>query len=715
MLQKEVKEWLAEYKGLAPTEIHSFACTLALNEDLLAGLYDLFETPPYYVQELDPVCHQLYEFYRSKEKKLVLFALQFVPVLTWLYLRCLSFHDKKSCSGAETFLLAVYNLEIVTQDGTQKVDSFRIPTVSRSSLYHESRIGGDVLTEHNLRQLNNVHGTWRSGPFTQHARFNAQNRFSILSHLMLVFNNHIDSIPSLSLDALCRVTAKLCSAGFVTAKEKDSQASRIALQPSLLIEFLAGIYYAMYNGYNIEAHKAVEAAHERASYELYSDVLLVTNGLLNSHDPSHFSEEPGPAIEQKRKKPHALKNFITNASFKAKKLPDDIEIIEEEGTAAHAPSRLTTVDEEGGSGIFSGADHSVTKGLKARLKTRLSGGPSKHKDASIISAISTSKKDSADYTSNNAGMSVGGSSHQQSPRRDGDTGLRKEGDSHGNMGRKESDSSSIDSVGQAVKTFSLGGAGDRGGSKVVVDMLEMEPIKGNLPTEDGEDDENNDLYDSYNVASFQAQSPRQGLWAAPSTPSPTSSPAQSPLARASSKKSSAHNQSGVDPPSPQAVSGTTANGKAFSNTNSGSNTTNTSSNNTTSTGYHRASSNTSRFSHSNVGGSAAAGVSQSKTSPSLAADQNNGSGLSLEKSPSSMSSPPSSSSPYQSPRDAFFGITESSKSLKKSSSSNQSGSASSPNSSNSAIKASSPSPSTDQAGQSQSATKVNRNSYSTDL
>ncbi|RUS87718.1 hypothetical protein EGW08_004559, partial [Elysia chlorotica] len=206
MVQKEVKEWLAEYKGLAPTEIHTFACAIGANEDLLISLFDLFETPPYYVHDLDPVCHQLYEFYRSKEKKLALFALQFVPVLTWLYLRGLSLQDTKNCGGAETFLLGVYNLEIVNSDGTQKVESFRIPTVSRSSLYHESRIGGDTLTEQNLRQLNNVHGTWRGGPFMQYERFNAQNRFSILTHVMLVFNNDIDSIHSLSLEALCRVT-----------------------------------------------------------------------------------------------------------------------------------------------------------------------------------------------------------------------------------------------------------------------------------------------------------------------------------------------------------------------------------------------------------------------------------------------------------------------------------------------------------------------------
>ena len=53
----------------------------------------------------------------------------------------------------------------------------------------------------------------------------------------------------------------------------------------------------------------------------------VTNGLLNSHPPGRFSGDSATGIEQKRKKPNMLKNFITNASFKAKKLPGMISIM----------------------------------------------------------------------------------------------------------------------------------------------------------------------------------------------------------------------------------------------------------------------------------------------------------------------------------------------------------------------------------------------------
>ena len=41
------------------------------------------------------MCHQLFEFYRSREESLKRFALEFIPSLIGLYLRYLSLNDKK--------------------------------------------------------------------------------------------------------------------------------------------------------------------------------------------------------------------------------------------------------------------------------------------------------------------------------------------------------------------------------------------------------------------------------------------------------------------------------------------------------------------------------------------------------------------------------------------------------------------------------------------
>ena len=406
---------------------------------------------------------------------------------------------------------------------------------------------------------------------------------------------------------------------------------------------------------------------------------------------------------------------------------DDIEIVEEEAQSIFGSSRLATVDEEAGISTPVVTDHSLAKGLKARLMTKLGGDRSKYKEVGGGggSNTTTGKKEStADFSWNNA------AGHQHSPRWDGD-GSRRDSERSGGV-RRDSDSPSMDSVGVAVKTFSLGGQGDRG--KVVVDMLEMEPIKGKRSSNE-DDDDGADLYDipnHYTSAPIQA-SPRQGLWSAPTTPSPTSAPAQSPLAKISSKKmqSSATSAaaasasqgksqpspsgSGVDPKVPEAA---TPNGKATitANNNSGS-TIIYSGSKGTSTGYHKTSS--SRFSYTATvdgtdGSKTGLGVSQSKTSPSLVTEPELS--QSVEPMSSSMSSPPSSTPSYQSPRDAFFGITSSS----------QSGSTPAPNGSSPTSNGSNPAPKPsssssshslpgEQAAQSKSASKVNRNSYSTDL
>ncbi|BFZ21679.1 hypothetical protein BsWGS_24718 [Bradybaena similaris] len=423
MLSVEVAEWLAEYKGLSNAEVNTFASTLATNDRLILDLFTLFETPPFHVQELDPVCHQLYEFYRSKEAKLKLFSLQFVATLVWLYLRCLSNGDKKNCGGVETFLLGVYNLEIVKSDGSPMVESFCIPSISKASIYHESRIPGvtEPLTEHALRSLNPTQPMWRCGPYLQHEGFNAQNRFSILSFVMQRFNTHIDSFHKHSLHALCRATVKVSVTGFDLHQDSnENQHPRIPISPSLLVEYLFAVYFAMFNGQHMIALKAVEAAHNRASWELYSDVLLITGAILHSRHRGNLRFEATEVSVGSQKTAYILKNIITNASFKAKKLPDDIDFVEEDESC-----KLPTLDED--------QEHSIAKGFKAKLMTI--GGK----------------------------LGVDKNRNRDAIRRDSDTPSVK----------STSGMEFVDSVGVAVRNPGVGGSG-----KVVVDMLEMQHMRG---------------------------------------------------------------------------------------------------------------------------------------------------------------------------------------------------------------------------------------------
>ena len=46
-------------------------------------------------QMVDPVCHQLFEFYRSGRQELQRFTLQLVPTLVWAYLNAISKTEKR--------------------------------------------------------------------------------------------------------------------------------------------------------------------------------------------------------------------------------------------------------------------------------------------------------------------------------------------------------------------------------------------------------------------------------------------------------------------------------------------------------------------------------------------------------------------------------------------------------------------------------------------
>jgi len=61
-------------------------------------------------QLLEPVCHQLFEFYRSGVPQLQRFTLQFLPELLWSLLSASAARDPHTSGCIEALLLGIYNL-----------------------------------------------------------------------------------------------------------------------------------------------------------------------------------------------------------------------------------------------------------------------------------------------------------------------------------------------------------------------------------------------------------------------------------------------------------------------------------------------------------------------------------------------------------------------------------------------------------------------------
>ncbi|XP_011902875.1 PREDICTED: protein FAM126B isoform X3 [Cercocebus atys] len=245
-----VEEWLSEFKALPDTQITSYAATLHRKKTLVPALYKVIQDSNN--ELLEPVCHQLFELYRSSEVRLKRFTLQFLPELMWVYLRLTVSRDRQSNGCIEALLLGIYNLEIADKDGNNKVLSFTIPSLSKPSIYHEpSTIGSMALTEGALCQHDLIRVVY-SDLHPQRETFTAQNR--------------------------------VCVSGFPRQHEKHWKelCGRIVLDPEFMVQLLTGVYYAMYNGQWDLGQEVLDDIIYRAQLELFSQPLLVASAMKNS-------------------------------------------------------------------------------------------------------------------------------------------------------------------------------------------------------------------------------------------------------------------------------------------------------------------------------------------------------------------------------------------------------------------------------------------------
>ncbi|KAJ8725641.1 hypothetical protein PYW08_003824 [Mythimna loreyi] len=363
-----ISEWLNEYAALQENEIKSFAAEHEHNHEIATVIFNLFysedeteasgkfENDSDFDQLLENVCTQLFSFYRSKEVELQRFTLQFVPTLIYNYLSSVAQGNKRTCRCIETLLIGLYNFEVVDEEGKPKVVSFRLPSLAQSSIYHEPlSLGSQFLTESALRrweECNTKLVNW--GPLPQVEVINAQNRLKVMSALLFIYNRQLSLLPKLALRHFCIAASRIVTQGF---KKKNSSVSgkrisRIPVSPNFLLEMIEGAYFAMFNEFYTLAHQAVQDIDQRAQYELFPDVMLVTSAVINSlkNNPSGQPCD-GPmgisvALSPATTTVTMSKSMITNASFRTKKLPDDIPIQAGQAVPSDSADMLTSITEE---------------------------------------------------------------------------------------------------------------------------------------------------------------------------------------------------------------------------------------------------------------------------------------------------------------------------------------------------------------------------------
>ncbi|XP_026685525.1 hyccin [Diaphorina citri] len=249
-VEKIVKEWMQDYASLSKEEVHTFATTQLENNALIEALYELFEQHKIGPNPLiDEVCSTFFDYYRSEEPQLQRFTLQYLPSLTYLYLNLIAHAQKKNARSLEALIVMMYNYQVTDEGNNPKVLSFRLPSLAQPSVYHEPMsLAPASLTESALRRLEECNTNLvRWGPLPHVERLIAQNRLQVMAALMFVYNRELSVLPKSTLLHLTSAASRLVSQGFT--KESSLKPSnsdiRIPLSPSLLLEFLYALYFAI--------------------------------------------------------------------------------------------------------------------------------------------------------------------------------------------------------------------------------------------------------------------------------------------------------------------------------------------------------------------------------------------------------------------------------------------------------------------------------------
>ncbi|KAM3720135.1 Hyccin [Dirofilaria immitis] len=302
------------------------------------------------VDLVQPVVAQLLACY-YRGGTLRYFVLQCIPSLIHIYLLALAKRQKKSVSMFETFFLAMYNEEILaggvfSKAATKKVEEIRIPSVYFPSVYHDPKklnLTSDIALKSGTAAF--LQKIVRIGPYKSIDKIIPQNRQTVLTRLLKSVNG---CLCMLSRDVICQgiclSTIALCQSGFCfrktvlgsrvfgssfRSKESDdfSKKPRLRISSQYLLESINGLYFALFNGAPELAIQAIDAVHQRALYEFYADVILVTNSISDTLLENNFQKSDELTFHWAR--PGKLDNYkgnevVTNASLRLKKMPEDI-------------------------------------------------------------------------------------------------------------------------------------------------------------------------------------------------------------------------------------------------------------------------------------------------------------------------------------------------------------------------------------------------------
>ncbi|KAK7081345.1 hypothetical protein SK128_023232, partial [Halocaridina rubra] len=179
------------------------------HDRLVLAIYTLCDERSRCPDLFESVVKQLFTLARSQDERLREFVLLFAPSLLYIYLSSISFGDKKGVGSVEVALLALYNMEVLDEQGQPRITPFRLPTLARQSVFHEpASLAPASFTVDSLQRLEAGDAeTVRWGPPTQMTTVTAATRHHLATAIMVAFNARLATLPKIALMHLCKAAS----------------------------------------------------------------------------------------------------------------------------------------------------------------------------------------------------------------------------------------------------------------------------------------------------------------------------------------------------------------------------------------------------------------------------------------------------------------------------------------------------------------------------
>ncbi|UJR23659.1 hypothetical protein I4U23_026643 [Adineta vaga] len=290
---KYINDWIASFQdGKVPS---------SLNHDpkINAEIHLAITTEA--SEFVSTICDHLFALYHGVQHRP--FVLQFLPSFVIVYYDVLYPRQSESvdattkdvCSTIDTFLVGLYNLTVTDDGHNEKTPEFRIPNLTVPSIYHTpnpDHYAPTPLTQHAITKHETKCDVIRLPSFAPFGSVNGRTREQILWFLLIQYGMNVSSMDKYSRQSYIQMSKKLLGQGFSFSQQIPFETKsilpptgrRIHLSSRIMSEILGTLFYLKSFSSDDEASQCMLLLKKRAEYEMYADVILMTESMSYLHE-----------------------------------------------------------------------------------------------------------------------------------------------------------------------------------------------------------------------------------------------------------------------------------------------------------------------------------------------------------------------------------------------------------------------------------------------